>query len=94
MTKRKWMTLVMLMTALMMIFAFSACKKEVTCSFCNGKGEIPLYENAGECVQCGGTGTDPRTNDTCGTCLGKGYYQKTVGYTKCTQCDGTGKVEE
>jgi len=91
---------VTLILAILMMFSIAVLmagcgeKEKIECTRCFGTGEIVLTENAGQCVQCGGTGTDPRTQDQCGKCYGKGYYEKVVSREKCEECDGKGFIEK
>lgn len=62
---------------------------EVTCSLCQGRGELIEIE----CRDCAGTGFSPEEDKPlaqCHTCFGSGVEEVDI----CPQCGGVGKIEE
>jgi len=65
-----------------------ASNKEVTCGFCQGKGEVALNVGMRICSSCQGKGSISLSRHVkkCKKCGGTGK----VGWRKCTVCKATG----
>lgn len=72
----------------------------LTCSACDGEGEIDCDECGGsgdvECEDCSGEGKT-KDGETCTECTGDGTMDCTECYDgsyECSNCNGSGEVDE